>query len=75
MVGNFTDLLIDINPNLVKSGTGAYPATWTKYTLMVRNIPQPEPRRFAFRYFVPNGGTTGPNSEAIGIDSVAFVSK
>lgn len=75
MVGSFSELLFDINPNLVKSGTGAYPAQWTKYTLMVRNIPEPASRRFAFRYFVTNGGTTGPNSEAIGIDSVAFVSK
>ncbi len=75
MVGNFTELLLDINPTLAASGNGSYPARWTKYTAVLKNISEPAEHRFAFRYFVPHGGTNGINSEAVGIDSVAFISK
>ena len=75
MTGSFSELLLDINPNLVKSGTGAYPAEWTRYSAIIKSLPVPAERRFAFRYFVTNGGNNGVNSEAVGIDSVAFVSK
>ncbi len=75
MVGNFNQVLLDINPNLVKSGNGSYPGNWTQYTVTVNNIPQQALRRFAFRYFVVNGGTNGSNSQAVGVDSVAFISR
>lgn len=74
-VGDFKTVLVDINPNLSKSGPTAYPQQWTKYTLTLNNLPAPAERRFAFRYFVANGGPGGKNSYGIGIDSVAFVSK
>jgi hypothetical protein len=74
-VGDFTQLMLDINPNLVKSGPGSYPGVWTKYTITLSGLPAPVERRFAFRYFVTDGGTNAPNSEGVGVDSVAFISK
>jgi len=68
-VGDFTTLLLDINPNLTTSG---YPITWTQFTVTVAGVPAPTLGRLAFRYFVTNGGPSGANSDYIGIDTVAF---
>lgn len=73
-VGDFRTLLLDINPTLLKTGPGSYPQKWTKYSITLNGLPAPAERRFAFRYYVGNGGPLGPNSLGIGIDSVAFVS-
>ena len=73
-VGDFQTLLLSINPNLVKTGTGAYPAAWTRYEVTVAGLPAPSERRFAFRYYVPTSGPDGDNGSFVGIDSVAFVS-
>jgi len=69
-VGTFTTLLNDINPNLTTSG---YPVVWTGFTGTVSGVTGTVVGRFAFRYFVDNGGITGSNSNYIGIDSVSYV--
>src|SRR5262249_829709 len=48
-VGDFTTLLLDINPAYSVAG---YPQTWQQYTLTVSGLPGPTLGRFAFRYFV-----------------------
>lgn len=68
-VGDFTTLLLTINPSLA---TGVYPTTWTQYTVTVSGLPAPTSGRIAFRYFVTNGGPTGTNSDYIGIDQVDY---
>jgi Secretion system C-terminal sorting domain/SprB repeat len=68
-VGDFTTMLLQINPNLSAS---AYPNAWREYTVIISGLPAPTSGRFAFRYFVGNGGPGGANSEYIGIDSVAY---
>jgi len=68
-VGDFTTLLLDINPTLTVSG---YPAVWTQYTITLSGLSAPTSGRFAFRYFVTNGGPTGANSDYIGIDNVVY---
>jgi hypothetical protein len=69
-VGDFTTLLLSINPTLI---TGVYPSTaWTQYTITVSGLSAPMSGRFAFRYFVTNGGPTGANSDYIGIDNVVY---
>jgi hypothetical protein len=73
-VGKFTTLLDDINPNLSSSATTGYPQTWKKFEYTISGLPAPVKRRIAFRYYVPNGGTTGANSNAIGIDLFQFIS-
>lgn len=73
-VGDFKTLLLDINPQLKKSGPTTYPKEWTKYTITIDGLPAAAERRFAFRYFVNNAGPGGKNSYGVGIDSVAFVS-
>ena len=70
-VGDFTTLLLTINPNLTTSG---YPGTWTQYTLTVSGLASPVSGRFAFRYFVTDGGGNAANSDYIGIDNVVFTS-
>ena len=67
-VGDFTTLLLDINPNYVPSG---YPNVWTQFTANLA-LPAPTTGRIAFRYFVENGGPTGTNSDYIGIDSLSI---
>jgi hypothetical protein len=70
-VGDFTTLLLDINPTLTVAG---YPSTWTQYTVTLSGLPPSTTGRFAFRYFVTNGGPSGANSDYIGIDTVEYVS-
>lgn len=68
-VGDFTNLLLDINPGLTTSG---YPATWTQYTVAISGLSAPTSGRLAFRYFVTNGGPSGTNSDYIGIDNFVY---
>ena len=71
-VGDFTTLLTTVNPTLTTSG---YPDIWTQYTITIPNmpaIPAGTTGRFAFRYFVTNGGPGGDNSDYMGIDDVTY---
>ena len=68
-VGDFTILLVEINQALIPSG---YSSEWTKYEIVLSGISAPGNGRFAFRYYVPDGGT-GANSNYIGIDEVEFI--
>ena len=68
-VGDFTTLLLSINPTLVVAG---YPYTWTQYTVTISGLPAPTSGRIAFRYFVTAAGPTGTNSDYIGIDNVVY---
>src|SRR5437868_13139712 len=68
-VGDFTTLLLDINPNYTTTG---YPSVWTQFTVTVTGVPSFTTGRLAFRYFVENGGPTGANSDYIGIDTFQF---
>ncbi len=70
-VGDFTTLLLSVNPTLVQGG---YPETWTQYSATLAGIPAGATGRFAFRYFVTGGGPSGNNSNYIGIDTVEYVS-
>ncbi len=67
--GDFTTLLMSINPSLV---LGVYPTTWTLYTVTISGLPAPTSGRIAFRYFVTSGGEFGTNSDFIGIDNVVY---
>ena len=67
-VGSFTNLGVTVNPNL--AGGFVYPNTWTKYTFTVSGVGStPVPVKFAFRYYVTNGGPSGANSDIIGVDT------
>jgi hypothetical protein len=74
-VGDFTTLLLTINPNLE---IGGYPEVWTEYTVVLSGLPggcmgaSSAQGRIAFRYFVTNAGPTGDNSDYIGIDTVSY---
>jgi len=74
-IGDFTNLLIDINPTY-NTGGGAppanYPEVWTEVTLTVSGVSAGATGRFAFRYFVEGGGPTGDNSNYIGVDTVSY---
>jgi hypothetical protein len=69
-VGDFTTLLLDINPTYT---VGGYPEVWTLMTVTITGVPSSTLGRLAFRYFVENGGPTGANSNYIGIDTVSYV--
>jgi sulfur transfer complex TusBCD TusB component (DsrH family) len=68
-VGDFTSLLLSINPTLI---TGVYPVAWTQYTVTISGLSAPTSGRLAFRYFVTGGGFNGSNSDYIGIDNVSY---
>lgn len=69
-VGDFTTLLLSINPTLV---TGVYPTVWTQYAITISGLPAPTSGRIAFRYFVTAAGSLGSNSDYIGIDAVNYI--
>jgi hypothetical protein len=61
--GDFSSLLVDINPNYSVTG---YPNAWTEFTATISgNFPS---GRLALRYFVEGGGPGGANSDFIGVD-------
>lgn len=68
-VGDFTTLLMEINPTLQ---AGVYPQVWTLYTITISGLPAPTSGRIAFRYFVTSAGSIGTNSDYIGIDEVQY---
>jgi hypothetical protein len=71
-VGVFTTLLLDINPTYTANGNpGAYPDTWTQYTVTISGLPAPTSGRFAFRFFVEDGFNLGSPSD-IAIDSLGY---
>lgn len=67
-VGDFTTLLLSVNPDLTTTG---YPSVFTEFTATVAGLPAATSGRFAFRYFVTDGGPNGANSDYIGIDEVS----
>lgn len=66
-LGSFTTLGVSVNPNLVAGFV--YPKVWTKYSFVVTGVPTAADVKFAFRYFVTNGGNAGTNSDIIGVDT------
>lgn len=66
-VGDYTTLLLTVNPSLTTTG---YPASWTQFTATITGLAGPTSGRFGFRYFVTSGGPSGSNSDNIGIDNV-----
>jgi hypothetical protein len=73
-VGNFTNVLLDINPTYLLQGAGSYPGEWTEVQAVITGMPTPKKARVAFRYFVPNGGPQGSNGLGVGIDKFQFIS-
>ena len=63
-VGDFTDLLLDINEAHVVND---YPKTWTKYEYIFSGISSPVTIRIAFRYFIQLKRARG-----VGIDLFRF---
>jgi subtilisin-like proprotein convertase family protein len=71
-VGDFTTLLLEINPTL---SVGIYPDVWTQYTINITGLSAGASGRIAFRYFIAtDAGPLGNNSDYIGIDDVLYTS-
>ncbi len=73
-VGNFSTILLDINPEWKLQGAGSYPGDWQQYSAVVTGMPIPKKARVGFRYFVPNGGPQGSNGLGVGVDKFEFIS-
>jgi len=69
--GDFSNLLLSINPDLQ---TGGYPDTgWTMYAVTLSGLPDAGVNgRIAFRYYVTNAGSKGSNSNYIGVDDFKY---
>ncbi|MBC7874769.1 MAG: choice-of-anchor J domain-containing protein [Ferruginibacter sp.] len=72
--GLFGISLVDINPGYSSTLPTAYPATWTKFEGTISGLNKPTAGRYAFRYFVEDGGTAGANSNGIHLDKVQYTS-
>lgn len=70
-VGDFTNLLLEINPNLDST---SYPTLWTNFNTTITGLVGPTNGRLAFRHYVTNGGPGNPNGNYIGIDSLVVQS-
>jgi MYXO-CTERM domain-containing protein len=70
-VGDFTTLLLDINPNYT---TTDFPLTYTQFSMTLAGLGGPVTGRLAFRYFVENGGPAGANSDVVFLDDLAYTS-
>ena len=68
--GDFSTLLVDINPTYKVSGACSFPNSWTQFTA---TLPASGSGRLGFRYFVEDGGPGGDNSDFIGIDTLSVV--
>lgn len=67
--GDFTTLMLDINQSQTTVG---YPLLWTQYSLLIAGLSSNVTGRFAFRYFVTNGGPSGANSFIMALDDVVY---
>lgn len=67
-VADFTNLLVEINPGYT---TSDYPFTWTQYSYTVTGLSGLTDVKLGFRYYVPDGGPSGANSNIIGVDAFA----
>lgn len=82
-IGNFTTLLLDINPNYDNNDPSGYPENWTKVRIIVSGIAGSGTvtnARFAFRYLGTDagifGGLAGTNyPSVVGIDQLKFSTK
>ena len=81
-VGNFTNVLLDINSSYIENDNGGYPyLDWAKQTITFSGLTGTVTNaRIAFRYFGLDAGLTGGSSGAnytsiIGVDNVVFTSK
>ncbi|HYJ38682.1 MAG TPA: choice-of-anchor J domain-containing protein [Chitinophagaceae bacterium] len=78
-VGDFTNVLLDINPFLREAHTlpydpEAYPIRWTRFEATVGGLNGVTKGRFGFRYFLEGAGSNGLGS-GVAVDSVAYVGK
>jgi hypothetical protein len=64
-VGDFTTLLLAVNPSLT---VGGYPSAWTLFTVTLSGLPAgPLTGRIGFRHFVSDSSTAG---DTIGLDTL-----
>lgn len=68
-VGTFSTLLLDINPAYSQT---LFPHDWTAFTITLGGLSGTETGRFAFRYFIEDGGLSGANGNYVAIDSVTY---
>jgi|SRR5580704_6199328 hypothetical protein len=67
-VGDFTTLLLDVNPTFSTTAATGYPQNWTKLNITISGVPTPTTGEIGFRYFLLNNGTQGTG---IGIDTLS----
>lgn len=78
--GDFTLPLLAINPGVIPSSTAtpnpnAYPTKWTRFEATVYGLNSPSKGRFAFRYYVPDGGLCSACAgNGVAIDKVQYQS-
>jgi hypothetical protein len=67
-VGDFTTLLLDVNPTFSTTVTTGYPQNWTRFNITISGVPTPTSGEIGFRYFLQSNFTQGTG---IGIDTLS----
>ncbi len=76
--GDFNTPILDINPTLAFSSRRtpspiAFPTNWTRFEATIYGLDKPTRGRYAFRYFVEDGGSNG-NGSGVAVDFVTYKS-
>ena len=73
-VGDFSTLLLTINPDL-QTGAAGYPTAFTPYDITLSGLPRGVTRgRLGFRYYVTDAGTSGTNGNYAALDTLSISS-
>lgn len=74
-VGDFTMLLLDINSTYGSNPNETYylDTRWIQFDVTLSGLGAPTQGRFAFRYFVEDGGPNGLRSNYLGIDTLDYM--
>lgn len=71
-VGDFSTLLLSVNPNLAADSTQYPQDYWGQFSATISGLAGATDCRIAFRYNVLDGGLNGANSSTIGIDALSI---
>ena len=74
-MGDFSNVILDINPFQTFGFLDSYPVTWTRFEATVNGLSKPVKGRFALRYYVNSIVNANPFEDtAIGIDDLSYIS-
>ena len=72
--GDFTELLLTVNPQQTVNAADSYPVTWTRFEAIVGGLSEPTKGRIAFRYYLPHNYQYNQPTTIVAIDRMSYIS-